>query len=267
MERKNKTAIKIAVANQKGGCGKTTTVMNLGAALAVRGKRVLLVDFDPQHHLSSWLGFSPDSKPTTTEIIYNTVANLPISFDEFIRHSETENFDFIPATNLLAGMLGILAADKDSPNVITRIFTSQFFNKNYDYIIFDCQTALDLLVTNVLKCCDKLLIPVQADILSYEGVEQMTDTFMRVKADTDIRKYLLGMLVTMYVSNTKHSEQIYNALKESYKGLVFNTYISYRTEAKNAVGFRHSSVSDKKSAVGAQYIDIANKVMEVCENA
>ncbi len=265
MEKKNKTAIKIAVANQKGGCGKTTTVMNLGAALVVRNKKVLLVDFDPQHHLSSWLGFVPDGKPTTTEIIYNTVADLSISFNDFIRHSDTEDLDYIPATNLLAGMLGILAADKDSPNVVTRIFNNQFFNQ-YDYIIFDCQTALDLLVTNVLKCCDKLLIPVQADLLSYGGVEQMTDTFMRVKNDTNIRKYLLGMIVTMYVTNTKHSDQVYCALRESYKDLVFNTYISYRTEAKNAVGYRKSSVSDKRSAVGAQYIEIANKILEVCEN-
>lgn len=266
MEKKNKTAIKIAVSNQKGGCGKTTTVMNLGAALAVRGRKVLLVDFDPQHHLSNWLGFEPDGNPTATEIIYNTIANLPVKYNDFIRHSDTEDFDFIPSTSLLAGMLGIIAADSDSPNVVTRIFNNEFFNQNYDYIIFDCQTALDLLVTNVLKCCDKLLIPVQADLLSYGGVEQMTDTFIRVKNEPNIKKYLLGMLVTMYVRNTKHSEQVFRALSESYGDLVFDTYISFRTEAKNAVGFRHSSVSDKKSAVGAQYIDIANKVMEVCEN-
>ncbi|MGN0455084.1 MAG: ParA family protein [Ruminococcus sp.] len=266
MEKNNKTAIKIAVSNQKGGCGKTTTVMNLGAALAVRDRKVLLVDFDPQHHLSAWVGVSTDGKPTAAELIYNTIANQPINHKDYIRHSIVENFDIIPATNLLAGMLGIIAADSDSPNVITRIFNNDFFNQNYDYIIFDCQTALDLLVTNVLKCCDKLLIPVQADLLSYGGVEQMLDTFMRVKAEPNIKKYLLGMLVTMYVTNTKHSAQVFTALKDSYGSLVFDTYISFRTEAKNAVGYQHSSVSDLHSAVGAQYIDIANKVMEVCEN-
>lgn len=262
----NKKSFKIAVSNQKGGVGKTTTVMNIGAALTVKGRRVLLVDCDPQHHLSNWLDFKPDGKPTTTEIIYNTIAKLPIDYSSFIRRSENENFDYIPSTNLLAGMLGIIAADNDSSTVISRIFENEFFNNKYDYIIFDCQTALDLLVTNVLKACDKLLIPVQADILSYEGVEQMTDTFMRVKNDTDIRKYLLGMLVTMYQSNTRHSAKIYNELKASYGDLVFNKYISLRTEAKNSVGFHLSSVSDHKSVVGAQYIEVADKIMEVCEN-
>lgn len=265
MEKKNKTTVKIAVSNQKGGCGKTTTVMNLGAALAVRGRKVLLVDFDPQHHLSNWLGFEPDGKPTTTEMIYNSVANLPLKYNDFIRRSKTENFDFIPATNLLAGMLGILGTDKDSSNVVTKIFNDNFFSQ-YDYILFDCQTALDLLVTNVLKCCDKLLIPVQADVLCYEGVELMINSIIKIKNDTEIKKYLLGMLVTMYVTKTNHSATVYNALKESYGDLVFDTYISSRTEAKNAVGYRHSSVSDNKSSVGAQYIDIANKVMEACEN-
>lgn len=262
----NKKAIKIAVSNQKGGVGKTTTVLNIGAALALQNRKVLLVDCDPQHHLSNWLDFSPDGKPTTSDIIFSTVTNQTIDFDNCIRHNTEENIDFIPSINVLAGMLGIIAADNNSSNVISRIFDNEYFNKNYDYIIFDCQTALDLLVTNVLKACDKLLIPVQADILSYEGVEQMTDTFMRVKNDTDIRKYLIGMLVTMYQTNTKHSATIFNELKESYGDLVFNTYISYRTEAKNSVGFRRSSVSDHKSVVGAQYIEVSHKIMEVCEN-
>ncbi len=260
----NKRAIKIAVSNQKGGVGKTTTVLNIGAALAINGYKVLLVDCDPQHHLSNWLDFSPDGKPTTSDIIFSTVTNQPINFDNCIRHYEREHIDFIPSINLLAGMLGIIAADNNSSNVISRIFENEYFNKNYDYIIFDCQTALDLLVTNVLKACDKFLIPVQADILSYEAVEEMIDKFMRIKKDTDIRKYLIGMLVTMYQTNTNHSAAIYNALKDSYGDLVFDTYISFRTETKNSVGFHKSSVSDHKSVVGAQYIEVAHKIMEVC---
>ena len=263
MKDKSKT-IKIAVSNQKGGCGKTTTVINLGAAMNELGKKVLLVDFDPQCHLSKWLGYESKGEPTSTDLIYTNIAKTPFNLRGCIQHSE-EGFDYIPSSPLLAGMLGILATDSDSSNVVTRIFENEFFTE-YDFIIFDCQTALDLLVTNVLKCCDKLLIPVQADLLAYEGVPQMIQTLTRIKGDMNIEKYILGFLVTMYVTNTTHSAQILKSLKESYGNLVLDTVINNRTEAKNAVGYHRSSVSDSNSTVGQQYIEVAYSILGVLSN-
>lgn len=267
-EMKTSNAIKIAVYNKKGGCGKTTTAVNLGSALALSGKTVLLVDFDPQRYLSMWFGMNDlnDGKPTVSELIYNTIAGINIDYNSYIRHDDNENIDFIPTTKLLSGMLGFIGALEKRATLVDTIFKNDFFNK-YDYIIFDCQTSLDLLVSNVLKACDKLLIPVEADLKSYDAVPELINDYMIEKGDTDIKKYIIGMLVTVYEKGTKHSNIVYNALKESYGDLVFDTYISKRTEAKNAYALHRSSVSDHKSVVGAQYIEVAKKIMEVCENA
>ncbi|MCH5296677.1 MAG: ParA family protein [Ruminococcus sp.] len=268
-EMKTSNAIKIAIYNKKGGCGKTTTAVNLGAALALLGKHVLLVDFDPQRYLSKWFNHGTndlsDGKPTASELIYNSIAGINVDYNSYICHNDKENFDFIPTTKLLSGMLGFLATLEKRTNLVASIFKDEFFNK-YDYIIFDCQTSLDLLVSNVLSACDKLLIPVEADLKSYDAVPELINDLMREKNDTDIKKYIVGMLVTIYQTGTNHSNIVYNALKDSYGDLVFDTYISKRTEAQNAYGFHHSSVSDPKSVVGAQYIEVAHKVLEVCGN-
>ena len=253
----------ISVANQKGGVGKTTTTLNIGAGLIKVGKRVLLIDADPQNHLSRWLGFTPDSKPTLSDLIDQEVSGAKTNnYSDFIRKNQTENIDYIPSTRIMSGAIMILGLDNDSQNVLSRIFKQPYFSENYDYIIFDCQPSLDLLVSNILKCCDKLLIPVQSDPLAYEGVSDMLDKLQQIKQTQDIKKYILGMLITMYQKKTNVSHAVQEALVTSYGEYVFEDYIPLRTEAKQSSITRESLIKYPKSDVGQSYMNIVNKIME-----
>lgn len=256
---KNSTII--AVANQKGGVGKTTTVLNIGAGLSKKGKTVLLVDLDPQNHLSRYCGYSADGRPTISELIHQEVSRIePDGIEKFIRTNTSEKLDYIPSNNMLAGMLGILGMDSDSAGVIGRILRKDYFAQLYDYILIDCQPSLDLLVTNALKCCDKLLIPVQAELWSYEGVEQMLGMYRKVKGG-DIRPYLLGMLVTMYRKNTTMSKSVFKTLKESYGDYVCDTPISFRAEVSTSTVTRNCPVNKTSSVVGNEYMQIVNWIL------
>lgn len=256
-----KTTI-ISVANQKGGVGKTTTVLNIGAGLAKANQKVLLIDLDSQNHLSRWLGYiTSDGKPTVSELIYQEVSGINSNnYEQYIRHNKQESVDYIPSNHMLSGVLGILGADSDSVNVLKRVFDNDFFAV-YDYIIIDCQPSLDLLVSNALSACDKLLVPVQADLLAYEGVNQMLQTYQRVKQITDISDFILGVLPTMYDKRTVISNEILQALNESYGDYVIEPPISYRVEAKNSSATRTSLVNQKHSVVGDEYMQVVTEIL------
>ena len=180
MEQIKKPTI-ICIANEKGGVAKTTSAINIAAGLSLRGKKVLLIDIDSQTHLTNWLDFTFDGKPTIAELIYQTVAQFPINHEDFIRHNEKLNLDYIPATPMLAGAVTTLHADQtDETTVFTRIFSDNYFAK-YDFIIIDCCPSLDLRITNAVICSDILLITVQADPIPYQGTDKMLKTLLRMK--------------------------------------------------------------------------------------
>lgn len=263
MKENKKTNI-ITVVNKKGGCGKTTTVVNIAAALALKEKNVLAIDLDPQGNLSNWLKFFPDGKPTVAEMIFASVGNMNIDYSNYIRSFDDENFDYLPSLETLDGIPSYLASKSDCKNIIAKMLSAEFFNK-YDYILLDCSSASDLLLENAISASNNLLIPVQVDILSYNQVDNLLQTLVNVKRDTDVTKYILGMVATMYYTGTRHSADVYDALKSSYGKLVFKSYISYRTEAKNAVGYGRSSVSDAKSKIGIEYISVADEIISRLE--
>ena len=257
---KNTKTTMIAVANQKGGVAKTTTVINIGAGLAIRGKKVLLVDADNQSHLSRFLGFdSQDGKPTIAELIWQTVSKMKQPVTDAVRHSE-QGIDYIPSNFMLAGILSILGTDSDSTGVFSRLFSDGAFEE-YDYIIIDCPPTLDLLVSNALKACDKVLIPVQSDFWAYEGVDQILATLQRAKQTSDIKPYVLGMLVTMYNKRTNSARAIMDAMNESYGEYVFENAIAFRDEVKVATIEHKTLVGKKNSITGQQYMAVVEEII------
>lgn len=262
-EQIKKTTI-IAVAIQKGGAGKTTTVVNIAAGFARANKKVLVVDLDSQANLSLWLGFEHDGKPTITELIVSSIGGMVIDYDSHIRHFSSDGFDYIPAfEESLKGIPSYLASRNDCTNILSKTFAADYFKK-YDYIIFDCSSAADLLITNAFAACDKLLIPVQTDYLTYSRVENTLQTLVNIKKDSDILKYILGFIPTMYQNGTNHSAEILEALKDSYGELVLNK-ISYRTEVKNAVGYSRSNISKPNSKSGQEYASVVNAILKRLE--
>ena len=256
----NSKAKIIAVANQKGGVAKTTSVINIGAGLALKGKKVLLVDTDNQSHLSRFLGYDgTDGKPTISELIWQTVSKVQKPVSEAIRKSEL-GVDYIPSNFMLAGIISILGTDSDSTGVFSRLFSDGTFDE-YDYIIIDCPPTLDLLVSNALKVCDRVLIPVQSDFWAYEGVDQILATLQRAKQASDIKPYVLGMLVTMYNKRTNSARAIMDAMNESYGEYVFETAIAFRDEVKVATIEHKTLVGRKNSITGQQYMSVVEEII------
>lgn len=223
----------IAVANQKGGVGKTTTVINISVGLAEKGKKILVIDLDPQNHLSRFMGYKTDGKATVSELIHH----------------------------MLSGAVSILGMDSDSTSVLKRIFNNDYFS-TYDYIILDCSPSLDLIVTNALTACDKLLIPLQSELWAFEGVDQMLNIFARIKGNK-IQQHLLGILLTMYRKNTSMSKSVLQAAKDSYGEYVFNSPISLRAEVSNSAALKSVPISNAKSDVGKEYMQVVNYILRM----
>ncbi|HBM75503.1 MAG TPA: hypothetical protein DD429_08125 [Clostridiaceae bacterium] len=252
----------IAIALEKGGVGKTTTALNIGAGLAQLGQNVLLVDLDQQCHLSRWLEFQPDGKPAISELIYQEVSGVHSNqYGDFIRRNDKENVDYIPASKMLGGIYAILGNDGESNTVLSRIFRNDYFSK-YDYILFDCPTAVDnLLVSNALQASTKLLMPVQAELLAYESVPAMLKRYMAIKKAENITSYIQGILVTMFSGRTNMSNQVYQRLCESYHGLVFSQPIPMLQEARNSTETRSSLISRKSSKIGQAYMAAVREII------
>lgn len=262
----NKATV-LAVVNQKGGTGKTTTCENLGVGLAQESKKVLLVDVDPQGSLTISLGYPrPDDLDTTlSELMAKVMQETPLSPSEGILHHE-EGVDLIPANISLSGMEVSLVNAMSRETILKQVVEP--LKRQYDFILLDCMPSLGMLTVNALAAADNVLIPVQAQYLSAKGLEQLLQTVNKVRRQINPKLRIEGILLTMVDGRTNYAKEISNLIRETYgsKIKVFDTDIPHSVRAAeiSAEGksiFRH----DPKGKVADAYRTLTKEVVQDAE--
>lgn len=261
-----KKATIIAVVNQKGGTGKTTTTENLGIGLSMEGKRVLVVDTDPQASLTISLGYPvPDSLPTTlSDILTKIMTEQDITPGEGIIH-HGEGVDLMPSNIELSG-LEVSLVNAISRETILRQYLDTVKN-SYDYILLDCMPSLGMLTVNALAAADSVLIPVQAQYLPAKGLEQLLQTVNKIKRQINPKLRVEGILLTMVDNRTNYAKDISNLIRDTYGGKlkVFATDIprSVRAEEISAEGisiFKHDPCGKVAEAYKTLTKEVAKNV-------
>lgn len=256
----------IAVANQKGGVGKTTTCRNLGAALSRLGKKVAIVDFDPQGHIAKFFGYRVSEEksisPSLTNII--TGKNISVSdISEIIIHHEKENLDILPSHISLAGVEMTLVGANDRDFVLSDYLEN--LKGQYDYILIDCAPSLGLLTVNALVACNSVLITVQADETAVDGLQELLKSIRLVKQPRkNPNLEIMGILLTMVDERTNYSKDVEQAVRKAYSSdiRIFDATIPYAVALKESNSARESlGLYAPKSKVAMAYEDFAQEVL------
>ncbi len=253
----------ISLVNQKGGVGKTTTSINLSASLAVLGKRVLLVDIDPQGNATTGMGINKgDLNASIYEVILKQV---PI--EEAIVNSKYKRLDVLPATVNLAGLdLDLIEKSKRDPNFPKGEQLKQQLDKvkdQYDFIILDCPPSLGLITTNALTATDSVIIPVQCEFYALEGIMQLLNTIMMAKKNLNPDLDIEGVLLTMLDARTNLGFDVVEDIRKYFKERVYNTIIPRLVRITEAPSHGKPIVAyDPKGRGTEAYLNLAKEVIE-----
>ncbi len=252
----------IAIANQKGGVGKTTTAINLAASLAAAEMRTLLIDCDPQANATSGLGFRKD--PRRRSLYHLFSEHDPI--EKLVQKTELEGLDVVPADRNLVGAVMEIVNDERREYQLKQALDQ--LPLSYSFILLDCPPSLDLLTVNALVAAQSILIPIQCEYFALEGVSELLDTLIRIRRNLNPALAVEGILLTMYDERTNLSNQVAQDLRDFFGGQVFKTLIPRNIRLAEAPSHGKPIILyDIKSRGAESYVQLAKEVINHDKNS
>ena len=250
----------IAIANQKGGVGKTTTVINLGAALAVAGRRVLIIDFDPQGNASTSLGITPEERTRQVQDILEG----SVSVESAAMKTPVRDLLIVPATSDLASADIEMSKSPNRLNFLKSALNARSLsNAKLDYVLIDCPPSLNLLTVNAMTAAESVLVPLQAEFLALEGLSQLILTIRKIRQAVNPGLRIEGVLLTMFDRRNKLNLQVEADARNNLGKLVFNTIIPRNVRLGEAPSYGLPAIQyDSRSAGSRAYTALASEVLQ-----